>query len=102
MRRSHRSAPRRRYSFAGHAPSVAEIMWLGTYLPLAGSDVEEEDEVMFSAHCPQHGGEVLLPERRIESVRNTTCGIEVRWVCYCGHRGTFMTGRRRDHATHIA
>jgi hypothetical protein len=25
-------------------------------------------------------------------------GIEVRWVCYCGHRGSFMTGRRHDHA----
>ena len=49
---------------------------------------------MFSVHCPQHGSEVLLPERRIESLRNTVAGIEVRWVCYCGHRGSFMTGRR--------
>ena len=57
---------------------------------------------MFSVQCPQHGGEVLLPERRIESLRNTMSGIEVRWVCYCGHRGSFMTGRLRDHATHIA
>ena len=51
---------------------------------------------MFSVQCPQHGGEVLLPERRIESLRNTMSGIEVRWVCYCGHRGSFMTGRLRD------
>ena len=64
--------------------------------------VEEEDEVMFSVHCPQHGSEVLLPERRIESLHNTPTGIEVRWVCYCGHRGSFMTGRRREFATPIA
>ncbi|MEY2423766.1 MAG: hypothetical protein QOI95_3833 [Acidimicrobiaceae bacterium] len=56
---------------------------------------------MFSVQCPQHGSEVLLPERRIESLRNTVAGIEVRWVCYCGHRGSFMTGRRRQHS-HIA
>ena len=50
---------------------------------------------MFSVHCPQHGSEVLLPEGNIESLRNTQSGIEVRWVCYCGHRGSLMTGRRR-------
>jgi hypothetical protein len=76
-------------------------MWLCTSLPLAESIIEEEDHVMFSVHCPQHGSEVLLPERRIESLRNTMAGIEVRWVCYCGHRGSFMTGRRRD-LTNIA
>ena len=56
---------------------------------------------MFSVQCPQHGSEVLLPERRIESLRNTLAGIEVRYVCYCGHRGAFTTGRRRD-LTNIA
>jgi hypothetical protein len=76
-------------------------MWLCTSLPLAGCAVEEEDEVMFTVQCPQHGTEVLLPERRIESLRNTMTGIEVRWVCYCGHRGSFMTGRLHQHA-HIA
>jgi len=49
---------------------------------------------MFSVHCPVHGGEVLLPERHIESLRNTATGIEVQWVCYCGHHGSFLTGRR--------
>ena len=49
---------------------------------------------MFSVHCPIHGHEVLLGERRIESLRNSSAGIEVRWVCYCGHRGSFLTGRR--------
>jgi hypothetical protein len=50
---------------------------------------------MFSVHCPTHGHEVLLGERRIESVHNSKAGIEVRWVCHCGHRGSFLTGRRR-------
>ena len=54
---------------------------------------------MFSVHCPRHGGEVLLPESHISSLRNSVAGIEVRWVCYCGHRGAFTTGRR-EH-THI-
>jgi hypothetical protein len=35
-----------------------------------------------------------LGERRIESLHNSDAGIEVRWVCYCGHRGSFLTGRR--------
>jgi hypothetical protein len=56
---------------------------------------------MFSVHCPRHGSEVLLPERRIESLHNTVAGIEVRWVCYCGHHGSFMTGRRPKPATAI-
>jgi hypothetical protein len=85
-----------RYSFGWHHASVAEIMWLCTSLPLAGCSIEEEDVVMFSVQCPQHGSEVLLPERRIESLRNTLAGIEVRYVCYCGHRGAFTTGRRRE------
>ena len=49
---------------------------------------------MFSIQCPRHGSEVLLSESRIESLRNSVAGIEVRWICYCGHRGSFITGRR--------
>jgi hypothetical protein len=50
---------------------------------------------MFTVHCPRHGREVLLSERRIESLRNTLDGIEVGWVCWCGTRGTMLTGRLR-------
>ena len=53
---------------------------------------------MFSVHCPRHGAEILLSNRHIESIGNTTSGIEVRWRCICGHQGTFLTGvhaRRR-------
>jgi len=57
---------------------------------------------MFSVHCPQHGSEVLLPEGHIESVRNTQSGIEVAWVCYCGHRGSLMTGRRPGSVVPVA
>ena len=53
---------------------------------------------MFSVHCPRHGTEVLLGERRIDSIRNSAAGIEVRWVCYCGHEGSFLTGRRFPEA----
>jgi hypothetical protein len=81
---------------------MAEIMWSYTSLPLVGWAQTEEDEVMFSVHCPQHRSEVLLPERRIESLRNTNAGIEVRWVCYCGHRGSFITGRRRESTIPVA
>jgi hypothetical protein len=53
---------------------------------------------MFSVHCPRHRTEVLLPERHIRSIRNTHAGIEVDWVCFCGERGSFLTGRVRAGA----
>ena len=37
VRRSHRTTAPRRYSFGSHRPSVAEIMWSCTSLPLVGS-----------------------------------------------------------------
>ena len=57
---------------------------------------------MFSVHCPTHGHDVLLGERRIESLRNSAAGIEVRWVCDCGHRGSFLTGRRAESQIPVA
>ncbi|HEV3226047.1 MAG TPA: hypothetical protein VGZ52_04410 [Acidimicrobiales bacterium] len=57
---------------------------------------------MFTVHCPAHGHEVLLGERRIRQLHNTADGIEVRWVCYCGHHGSFLTGRRRDPMIPVA
>jgi len=50
---------------------------------------------MFKAHCPRHGSDVLLFADNIESVRNRGNGIELRWVCTCGHRGSSRTGKRR-------
>jgi hypothetical protein len=49
---------------------------------------------MFSVNCPRHGTRVLLPDDQIESLDNSDHGIEVRWVCYCGQRGSFRSGRR--------
>jgi len=43
---------------------------------------------MFSVHCPTHGTEVLLSERRIESVVSGEGGHELRWRCWCGTTGS--------------
>lgn len=51
---------------------------------------------MFSVHCPTHGCEVLLSERRIRRLVNTPAGIEVTWACWCGTLGTFVEGRARQ------
>jgi hypothetical protein len=48
---------------------------------------------MFTVHCPRHGQAVLLNEDHIEALDNTDDGIEVRWLCYCGERGAFLTSR---------
>ncbi len=48
---------------------------------------------MFSVQCPDHGSEVLLSERRIRSIVPTAAGLRMEWECWCGHRGTTLTGR---------
>jgi hypothetical protein len=48
---------------------------------------------MFSVHCPQHGTEVLLSERHIVGLDPSDDYLTVRWVCWCGHRGSHRTGR---------
>jgi hypothetical protein len=50
---------------------------------------------MFSVKCPRHGSAVLLTEDHIAGLDNTDHGIEVRWICTCGHRGSFRSGRGR-------
>ena len=50
---------------------------------------------MFSVHCPSHGAEVLLDETQIESIENSDVGIVVHWVCWCGERGSFVSGPPR-------
>lgn len=54
---------------------------------------------MFSVHCPIHGSEVLLTERRIVGLDRSADGVTVRWECWCGHRGSHHTGRARRPAT---
>jgi hypothetical protein len=54
-----------------------------------------EDTGMFSVHCPRHGSDVLLTERRIVGLEPSSDGITVRWVCWCGHQGSHHTGRAR-------
>ena len=50
---------------------------------------------MFSVQCPRHGSEVLLSERQIVGLEPTGDGLTVRWECWCGHRGSHVTGRHR-------
>jgi hypothetical protein len=49
---------------------------------------------MFTVYCRQHGSVVLLTPSHIVDLRNTIDGIEVHWVCWCGERGCYLTGRR--------
>jgi hypothetical protein len=50
---------------------------------------------MFTVQCPRHGSEVLLSERRIVGLDGSGDQLTVRWVCWCGHRGSHRTGRAR-------
>jgi hypothetical protein len=43
---------------------------------------------MMSVHCPRHGTEVLLGHRQILGVDGQGRDVSVRYVCWCGHRGT--------------
>ena len=51
---------------------------------------------MFTVHCPTHGGAVLLSERAITRLVNTTRGIELHWRCLCGTEGVEVTGLLAD------
>jgi hypothetical protein len=48
---------------------------------------------MFAIRCPYHDSPVLLSLSSIEELRNTSRGIEIGYICSCGHRGTWITGR---------
>jgi hypothetical protein len=50
---------------------------------------------MFTVQCPRHGSEVLLSESRIVGLDSFDDHMTVRWVCWCGHRGSHRTGRGR-------
>jgi hypothetical protein len=51
---------------------------------------------MFQIRCPAHGARVLLAADNIESLVNRRDGIELRYRCWCGHRGTWRIRHRRD------
>jgi hypothetical protein len=74
---------------------MAGILRICAVLPLDGTRSSTEDEYMFSVQCPRHGSEVLLSERRIVGFDNSHGRITVRWVCWCGHHGSHVTGRGR-------
>ncbi len=43
---------------------------------------------MLSVHCPIHNSEVLLSNSRILGIDHLDGNVTVRWVCWCGHRGS--------------
>ena len=48
---------------------------------------------MMSVHCPRHGHEVLIGHRQVLGIEGHGPDMTVRWVCWCGHRGS-----HRPHA----
>lgn len=49
---------------------------------------------MFSVHCPSHGTEVLLSDRRIEAIVPLPGGGHaLRWRCWCDTVGTTVVTR---------
>jgi hypothetical protein len=67
----------------------------GDFLPLVGVTGRQEDRPMFTVHCPTHGGDVLLTERRIDALESSPAGHRLRWRCWCGTAGTTFVGRTR-------
>jgi hypothetical protein len=53
---------------------------------------------MFSVHCPNHGGRVLLSEEAILSLELVEGGIDLHYRCTCGYEGTCRPGRDRQPA----
>jgi hypothetical protein len=56
---------------------------------------------MFSVHCPDHGAEVLLSERRISAIVALPDAYVVRWRCWCGATGSTRITRRAAQATAV-
>ena len=48
---------------------------------------------MFSVHCPTHGTDVLLSERRISRIESVDGGHRLHWRCWCGTEGTTAVAR---------
>jgi hypothetical protein len=63
-------------------------------LPLVTPSNPTENQDMFTVHCPRHGRQVLLDEERILGIDRDADGLQVRWICWCGHSGSHRTGRR--------
>ena len=74
------------------------------FLPLVRQRDLADALRMFSAHCPNHGTEVLLSSRNITGMVDTAEGIVVSWRCSCGGEGALLTGRRmaRERASLVA
>src|SRR5262245_12608587 len=82
-------------STGGTSHSLAGFMRTCAVLPLVSEAGSTEDESMSTVHCPRHGSEVLLNERRIVAIEPDDGRLTVRWVCWCGYQGSHRTGRAR-------
>src|SRR5262245_26872852 len=90
---SRREGPER--CTGGTSDSLAGFLRTCAVLPLVRRSGSTEDESMFTVHCPRHGSEVLLNERRIVALEPDDDRLKVSWVCWCGYRGSHHTGRAR-------
>jgi hypothetical protein len=73
--------------------SLAGFFRTCAVLPLVNPTDPIENGHMFSVHCPRHGSEVLLSARHIVGIDPSDDHLTVRWVCWCGYRGSHRTGR---------
>lgn len=48
---------------------------------------------MLRVHCPRHGQDILLTNRRIVAIDGSGPDMTVHWVCYCGHHGSHQPQR---------
>jgi hypothetical protein len=48
---------------------------------------------MFSVHCAGHGSRVILTNRQITRLVNSSVGIELHWRCVCGTEGVELLGQ---------
>ena len=54
---------------------------------------------MFFVECDSHdSGFVLLNADHIIVMRNTACGVELDWECWCGNTGTWHPRREQPVA----
>jgi hypothetical protein len=52
---------------------------------------------MIRIHCPRHGQDVLISQRRIVGIDGSGPDMTVRWVCYCGHHGSHQPHHSPSH-----
>jgi hypothetical protein len=57
---------------------------------------------MMSVHCPRHGRAALVGPRQILGIDGPGAAMTVRWVCWCGHEGTYRPHARPARPVPVA